>query len=160
MRLLSFTVPGRPKAKARPRFKRFGKTYPHPDTVEYQQRVVDNFIFVNPSTRPETGPMTLHITAYFKVPKNTSKNNRQLMLDGWIRPTMYPDWDNIGKIVSDALNGVAYVDDKQIVDGGVIKRYGTCDQVLVTISLTILTKGANNDNANSDQDDDLAKRTR
>lgn len=34
-----------------------------------------------------------------------------------------PDWDNLGKIVSDALNGVAYADDRQIADGRVIKRY-------------------------------------
>lgn len=31
------------------------------------------------------------------------------------------DWDNIGKLVSDALNGVFWEDDRQIVDGRVQK---------------------------------------
>lgn len=30
------------------------------------------------------------------------------------------DWDNFGKYVSDALNGIAYLDDSQIDDGRVI----------------------------------------
>lgn len=29
------------------------------------------------------------------------------------------DWDNHGKAVSDALNGICYIDDRQIVDGHV-----------------------------------------
>lgn len=40
-----------------------------------------------------------------------------------------PDWDNIGKLVCDALNGVAYTDDAHVVMGGVKKGcrtpYGT-----------------------------------
>lgn len=40
-----------------------------------------------------------------------------------------PDWDNIGKLVCDALNGVAYTDDAHVVIGGVQKGcrtpYGT-----------------------------------
>ena len=30
------------------------------------------------------------------------------------------DWDNHGKAVSDALNGICYVDDRQIIDGHVL----------------------------------------
>lgn len=40
-----------------------------------------------------------------------------------------PDWDNIGKLMCDALNGVAYTDDAHVVMGGVQKGcrtpYGT-----------------------------------
>ena len=45
------------------------------------------------------------------------------MLSGFIRPTVKPDWDNIGKLVADALNGIAYDDDKCIVDAQVRKFY-------------------------------------
>lgn len=31
----------------------------------------------------------------------------------------FGDWDNHGKAVSDALNGICYIDDKQILDGHV-----------------------------------------
>ena len=34
-----------------------------------------------------------------------------------------PDWDNIGKAVCDALNGVAWKDDAQVIDARVRKRY-------------------------------------
>ncbi|PZG49856.1 hypothetical protein C1I98_11105 [Spongiactinospora gelatinilytica] len=33
------------------------------------------------------------------------------------------DWDHYGRAISDALTGVAYVDDSQIVDGRVITTY-------------------------------------
>ena len=45
------------------------------------------------------------------------------MAKGEIRPTVKPDWDNIGKIISDALNGIAYKDDAQVVSCTVEKRY-------------------------------------
>ena len=37
------------------------------------------------------------------------------MLEWEIRPTKRPDLDNIAKAVLDALNGLAYQDDSQIV---------------------------------------------
>ena len=43
------------------------------------------------------------------------------------------DWDNIGKIVCDSLNGIAYHDDVQIVDAQVRKFYGETPRVVVTI---------------------------
>lgn len=50
-----------------------------------------------------------------------------------IRPTKKPDWDNIGKIVTDALNGVAYHDDAQIVDAQVRKFYSKDPRVEIII---------------------------
>ena len=39
------------------------------------------------------------------------------------RPAKRPDFDNIGKIIADALNGVAYRDDAQIVEAKLVKIY-------------------------------------
>ena len=58
---------------------------------------------------------------------------RELMLNRTIRPIVKCDWDNIGKIVCDALNGIAYHDDKQVVDGQVRKFYSEQPRVVVTI---------------------------
>lgn len=55
------------------------------------------------------------------------------MLDNVIRPTKKPDWDNIGKIVCDALNKTAFHDDAQIVDGSVIKCYSEQPRIEVEI---------------------------
>ncbi len=56
------------------------------------------------------------------------------MLQGIIRPTKRPDWDNIGKIVSDALNELAYHDDSYIVDARVRKWYSDTPRVEVEIT--------------------------
>lgn len=77
--------------------------------------------------------LDMRIVAYFPIPKSTSKKKRQLMLEGQIRPTKKPDFDNIGKIVCDALNTVAYHDDVQIVDAQVRKFYSEEPRVVVTI---------------------------
>ena len=42
---------------------------------------------------------------------------------GNLNPTKKPDADNIGKVVLDALNGIAYEDDKQVIELRVSKQY-------------------------------------
>ena len=75
----------------------------------------------------------MRITAYKPIPKSTSKRKTLQMLDNVIRPTKKPDWDNIGKIVCDALNKTAFHDDAQIVDGSVIKCYSEQPRIEVEI---------------------------
>ena len=67
------------------------------------------------------------------IPKSESKKRKKKMLANEILPTKMPDWDNIGKIITDALNGLAYEDDKQIVDGRVIKLHGEEPRVEVEL---------------------------
>lgn len=55
------------------------------------------------------------------------------MQDGYIRPTKKPDCDNIAKIICDALNGIAYYDDSQIVKIEVDKVYNETPGVDVVI---------------------------
>lgn len=49
-----------------------------------------------------------------------------------------PDWDNIGKLACDALNGIAYVDDSQIEKGITEKErrtpFGTEPRIDITFS--------------------------
>lgn len=71
--------------------------------------------------------------AYKPIPKGTSKRKMAQMLDNHIRPAKKPDWDNIGKIVCDALNNVAFRDDSQIVDGTVVKCYSEQPRIEVEI---------------------------
>ena len=52
-----------------------------------------------------------------------------------IRPTKKPDWDNIGKIVCDSLNLVAYHDDSAVVDAQVRKFYSETPRVDVMIKV-------------------------
>lgn len=81
-----------------------------------------------------SGELRVIIEAYFKIPKNTKKSDKLKMATNEIRPTKKPDSDNIAKIILDALNGVAYQDDKQVVSLQVEKYYTEADE-MVTVEL-------------------------
>jgi Holliday junction resolvase RusA-like endonuclease len=49
-------------------------------------------------------------------------------------PEPKPDFDNIAKLVSDALNGIAYKDDSQICYGVVQKRWADVAETVVTVT--------------------------
>lgn len=44
-----------------------------------------------------------------------------------------PDADNIGKIILDALNGIAYADDNQVTQLNIKKNYGSKSCIKVKI---------------------------
>ena len=75
----------------------------------------------------------MDIKAFFKIPKSTSKKQKERMLTGEIRPTKKPDMDNIVKAVADALNGIAYEDDKQIIECSIKKYYTEEERIEVEI---------------------------
>jgi Holliday junction resolvase RusA-like endonuclease len=60
---------------------------------------------------------------YKGVPKSWSEKKRQQALAGLIKPIGRPDCSNYLKGVEDALNGIAYLDDSQIVLVHVTKQY-------------------------------------
>ncbi len=68
------------------------------------------------------GPLMMHVYVFMPIPKSWSQKKRQAAINGEVWPTVKPDWDNYGKI-TDALNGVVFLDDKQIVKGTVSKIY-------------------------------------
>lgn len=57
------------------------------------------------------------------IPKTATKKRREEMEKGTIDHIKRPDVDNLVKAVLDALNGVAYEDDAQIVLVAAAKRY-------------------------------------
>lgn len=59
--------------------------------------------------------LIVDILAFYPIPKGFNKAKKKSATDGILRPTAKPDCDNIIKVVLDALNGVAYYDDKQVV---------------------------------------------
>ena len=81
-----------------------------------------------------TGTIRVDIAAIYPVPHSWSKRKQEEAIDNRILPMVKPDWDNIGKIVCDALNGIAYKDDAAITDATVCKRYGTRPCVAVRLT--------------------------
>lgn len=128
--MIKLTIPGEPCAKQRPRLGK-GYTYTPEKTVNYETLVKQ--LYIMQSKERLEGALRLTVEAFFSIPKSASRKNREKMLQGEIRPTKRPDWDNIGKIVSDALNGLAYHDDSQIVSATVEKWYSTEPRVEVEL---------------------------
>ena len=133
-----FSIPGSPFGKQRPRVVtrgNFSKAYTPEKTVSYENLV--KFMYQNAAKDfmfPDGTQLCVEITAYYEVPKSTSKKKAAEMLAGTIRPTKKPDFDNIGKIICDSLNKIAYHDDSAIVDAEVHKYYAEVPRVEVIIS--------------------------
>lgn len=73
------------------------------------------------------------VEVYQQIPKSVSKRKREAMIGRKILPTKKPDCSNILKSIEDGLNGVAYIDDSQIVEVKVVKRFAESPTVLVLI---------------------------
>ena len=134
--MYKFTVYGECVGKKRPKFSRQGnfvRTYTPEATANYETLVRLSFVQENPNfkTIEKDIPLTCIITIYKGIPKSVSKKKKTMMLNEVIRPTSKPDIDNSVKSIFDALNGVAYHDDSQIVDLSVRKVYGETPKVEV-----------------------------
>lgn len=121
---IDFMIPGPPQGKARARTfynqraQHMSSITPE-KTVLYENLIKTRFLEASehqslPFTMFE-GPLEVTIKCFFEPPKSTSKKNREKMLNNEISPTKKPDIDNICKVVLDALNGIAYRDDTQVV---------------------------------------------
>lgn len=127
-----FKVDGVPQGKGRPRFTKSGNTYTPEATKRYEAKV--RFCYRGYCKNKKLdGALKMQILACFEPPKSTSKKLRMQMLSGEVRPTKKPDIDNIVKVIMDALNGVAYDDDKQIIQIEANKKYAEHSAVYIEI---------------------------
>lgn len=131
-----FRIMGRVKAKQSVKFGANGVKYTPDDMVNYANWVKMSFLKEYPGHLPSEligYNLTVQIYVYFQYPKGFSQKKIKLAEQGLLRPTVKPDWDNISKNICDALNGVAWPDDKAITDGSVHKYYDKYDYVNVVI---------------------------
>lgn len=130
------TVPGEPVGKGRPRVTVRGghaHGYTPAKTAQYERAVRQAYNLSYCGADALTTPVELQITAYMPIPESWPRSKKAAALAEVILPTVKPDADNIGKIICDALNGVAYQDDKQIIALKVKKLYGAWPHVDVEI---------------------------
>ena len=125
---MEFIVEGKPQGKARARTfydSRAGKmrSITPEQTTSYENLIRWSYKSFGGEYMGET-VLQADINAYYPIPQSFSKKKRDAALNGVLRPTTKPDCDNIIKVVLDALNGVAYYDDKQIVSVSCNKYYG------------------------------------
>lgn len=135
--LNSFIVQGKPFGKQRPRVTtkgRYAHAYTPTETAEYEEKVRVAYKEQCNEYYSKDKAIGLTILAIFEPSKSDSKRVREDKLLGKIQPMKKPDWDNIGKIICDALNGVAWEDDKQVISATVLKQYGEAAAVIVGIT--------------------------
>jgi Holliday junction resolvase RusA-like endonuclease len=128
---IQFTFMGIPIAKGRPKFARYGnfvKAYTPQDTINAEQDFKYQSLRYRPQT-PIIGAISLKIDTYRPMQKGMSKKKQELAKAGILRPTVKPDWDNLAKLVCDAMNGIFYKDDNQIVCCIVNKYYSDIPRI-------------------------------
>jgi Holliday junction resolvase RusA-like endonuclease len=133
MDVMNITIPGAPYGKARHRVTKTGIVYTPKKTVNYEALVKQTFVAAFPNWVPTSAAVSVHIMAYFEIPKSASKMKQLGMMTGAIRPAKRPDFDNIAKAITDPLNKILYRDDSQIVACRVEKWYGDRPRVEVYI---------------------------
>lgn len=134
---MTFEILGAPIGKRRPRFSTI---HGYAQAIKPKEDVIyENLVKITFQAAKSEGydlydkPIRMTIEAQFSVPKSFSKRKAVVASEGGIRPLTKPDVDNIAKIICDALNGIAYKDDTQIVALTVSKKYAVEPKVIVTV---------------------------
>ena len=131
MASVTFDVWGKVRGKGRPRFARGGHAYTPKTTRDYEGAIRE--AFENAPERPPepfSGPIAVCIMTYRQLPKSTPKSVTS-------EPdTHKPDVDNVAKIVLDALNGVAWLDDAQVTSLTVVKLARARDPERLSVRIT------------------------
>lgn len=107
MNSITFTVPGAPVAKARPRIGQ-GRAYTPERTKGYEAKVKALALVARQEARQRiwTGPVRVRVTFYVA------------------NPTGRPDLDNLCKSLLDPCNGIIFEDDAQVVEIVAVKEQG------------------------------------
>lgn len=114
---LTIFGPPVPKARARTTRAKSGKsfTYTPQPTVAAEEGLKAAFLTSGQEPIPRGLPLVMHATFYLDRPPSAPKRRRY--------PTVKPDWTNLVKLIEDALQGLAFHDDAEIVQAQVKKRY-------------------------------------
>ena len=131
-----FKIPGKAQAKQRPRMGRSGIVYTPKETLVYENYV--KMCYSDYAKQfgwlPYENQVRAEIEVLVAVPKSDSKTKKKAKIEGMIRPAVKPDCDNLAKSILDSLNGLAYRDDKQVVELVVKKYYAENAEVKIKLS--------------------------
>jgi len=107
--------------------------YTPPDTRKWEDRARGDGRVAMNNLSPENGPLRLSVVAYFAPSESWPEWKKQAALDGAVCHTAKPDADNLVKAAKDAMNGIVWLDDSQVVEFSAAKRYSTKPRVEITV---------------------------
>ena len=134
--MVTFKLDADPVGKQRARYARRGnfvQTYTPDKTRNYESLIKEAAIEAMGSSEPLETPVTLYLYIRAPIPKSLPKKRIEACLNGLEKPIKKPDASNVLKSVEDAMNGVVYKDDSQIVNIHVSKVYSSVSGVDVCI---------------------------
>lgn len=133
---VAFTVPGQPVGKGRPRIGRVAgnaRMFTPAKTASYES-TVKLFASLAMAGRPLIeGAVRVHLHIACQIPASWSQKKQASAVAGGVLPTTKPDVDNVEKALFDAMNGVVWKDDVQVVSVTKDKRYGDAPGVSVRV---------------------------
>ena len=122
-RTIEVTIPGPMRGKQRARTVRRGNfvsSYTPKETVNAESWV--RHCAVQQAGQPcLEGALALDVSVLVAIPASWSKKKQAAAQAGDVRPTGKPDNSNMLKLIEDALNGVLWKDDAQIVSVSMTK---------------------------------------
>lgn len=140
--LVTVLLPGKPQGKRRHRArvvipkggrKPWVQEYPDPAGVAYEEELAVAGRDAMGALPPYQGPLTAFVEAFVPIPSSWSKRDRERAAAGELWPVTKPDGDNYAKVAGDALNGICWVDDSQIVMWQALKRYSDFPRMRVSV---------------------------
>lgn len=134
--MINFIVLGEPQGKERPRVVLGGKhTYTPKKTADYTNRVIWAALDEMSAARLKVSEkaIELDVTAYKSISPSWSKKNKERARNGFYPTFRKPDLDNIIKLIKDALNGICYADDKQVIRITADWRYSNSPRIEVCV---------------------------
>lgn len=135
---MQITIPIEPQQQERPRYSsrgRFVRVYDPKNTKQFK-RAVKTYIseyMLERNIRQFEAPLVVTLIFYRNVQKSLSKVEKLRRLDGIHPPDVKPDLSNYLKSVEDALNGVLWKDDSQIIGEHIIKLYSEQPRIEIAI---------------------------
>ena len=123
--VVTFEVEGNPIPKSRPRFARRGQfvqTYTDAKTIDYETHVAMKARQAIGASEPLQGALTVFLYLRYTIPASYTKKRKEACLRGVEYPKKI-DIDNVYKSITDAMNGIVYTDDSQIVEAHIKKVY-------------------------------------
>jgi Holliday junction resolvase RusA-like endonuclease len=134
--MVTFKVDADPVGKQRARYAKRGNhvmAYTPDKTRNYESLIKEAAIEAMGISEPLETPVTLYLYIRAPIPKSLPKKRIEAFLNGLEKPIKKPDASNVLKSVEDAMNGVVYKDDSQIVNIHVSKVYSSVSGVDVCI---------------------------